>query len=230
MHADAESVRTHTRALEARLRAAAPAGLSDTDRVVLRLCDQFPGDVGVFSPYWLNVLTLSPGQAIFLGANEPHAYLSGDCVEVMACSDNVVRAGLTPKFKDVATLCGMLTYNSGRPSVIEGARVDGATRQYVAPVPEFVLQATELSPGAAPYTLPPAGTASIIVVVEGAADAVVTGAAAPAAADARAPASQQRLAEGQIWLQPATAAAVTLAPAPGSGRFLMFRTHANPDA
>ena len=28
----------------------------------------------------------------------------------MACSDNVVRAGLTPKFKDVATLCDMLTY------------------------------------------------------------------------------------------------------------------------
>jgi mannose-6-phosphate isomerase class I len=28
----------------------------------------------------------------------------------MACSDNVVRAGLTPKFKDVAVLCDMLTY------------------------------------------------------------------------------------------------------------------------
>jgi hypothetical protein len=31
-------------------------------------------------------------------------------VEIMALSDNVVRAGLTPKFKDVKTLCDMLHY------------------------------------------------------------------------------------------------------------------------
>ena len=47
---------------------------------------------------------------MFLKANLPHAYLSGDCVECMACSDNVVRAGLTPKFMDVPTLCQMLNY------------------------------------------------------------------------------------------------------------------------
>lgn len=46
-----------------------------------------------------------------LAANEPHAYLSGDCIECMATSDNVVRAGLTPKFKDSQTLINMLTYN-----------------------------------------------------------------------------------------------------------------------
>jgi hypothetical protein len=39
-----------------------------------------------------------------------HLRVAGDCVECMACSDNVVRAGLTPKFKDVPTLCDMLTY------------------------------------------------------------------------------------------------------------------------
>lgn len=38
------------------------------------------------------------------------SYLDGDCVEIMACSDNVVRAGLTPKLRDVPTLCSMLTY------------------------------------------------------------------------------------------------------------------------
>lgn len=37
---------------------------------------------------------------------------AGDCVEIMALSDNVVRAGLTPKFKDVRTLCDMLHYRS----------------------------------------------------------------------------------------------------------------------
>jgi mannose-6-phosphate isomerase len=53
---------------------------------------------------------LSPGEAIYIGANEPHAYLSGECIECMATSDNVVRAGLTPKYRDVQTLCSVLTY------------------------------------------------------------------------------------------------------------------------
>lgn len=47
---------------------------------------------------------------MFLGANVPHAYLDGNCIECMACSDNVVRAGLTPKLIDVDTLVGMLEY------------------------------------------------------------------------------------------------------------------------
>lgn len=33
-----------------------------------------------------------------------------DCIECMACSDNTVRAGLTPKYIDVNTLCEMLNY------------------------------------------------------------------------------------------------------------------------
>jgi len=36
--------------------------------------------------------------------NEPHAYLKGDCIEYQASSDNVVRVGLTPKYKDKETL------------------------------------------------------------------------------------------------------------------------------
>lgn len=32
------------------------------------------------------------GEAMFLGPNLPHAYIAGDCIECMACSDNVVRA------------------------------------------------------------------------------------------------------------------------------------------
>lgn len=38
-------------------------------------------------------------QAMYLAANVPHAYLSGEAVECMATSDNVVRAGLTPKLR-----------------------------------------------------------------------------------------------------------------------------------
>lgn len=62
------------------------------DRTIfLQLNEQFPNDVGSLSLFFLNVIQLEPGQAIFLPAKEPHAYLSGDCIECMACSDNVVR-------------------------------------------------------------------------------------------------------------------------------------------
>ena len=69
--------------------------------------------------YLLNYCCLEPGEALFLAANEPHAYISGDCAEVMATSDNVIRAGLTPKWKDVDTLCDSLTYTDGNPHWVE---------------------------------------------------------------------------------------------------------------
>ncbi|CAG8465361.1 7764_t:CDS:2 [Paraglomus brasilianum] len=75
-----------------------------TKELIVRLSTQYPGDIGVFAVLILNYVKLNPGQAIFLGANEPHAYLFGDCVECMAASDNVVSTGLTPKFKDVPVL------------------------------------------------------------------------------------------------------------------------------
>ena len=45
--------------------------------VLLKLHREFPGDVGCFAVYFLNHITLQPGQAMFLDANLPHAYLSG---------------------------------------------------------------------------------------------------------------------------------------------------------
>lgn len=50
---------------------------SVTEKVVLKLADEFPGDVGIFAPFILNLVHLEPGEAIFCAANEPHAYLSG---------------------------------------------------------------------------------------------------------------------------------------------------------
>ncbi|XP_027353167.1 mannose-6-phosphate isomerase 1-like isoform X2 [Abrus precatorius] len=88
--------------------------LTDKEQLVLRLEKQYPSDIGVIAAFFLNHVKLNPGEALFLGANEPHAYLSGECVECMATSDNVVRAGLTPKHRDVQTLCSMLTYKQER--------------------------------------------------------------------------------------------------------------------
>ncbi len=67
---------------------------------------------------------LPPDHALYLPANEPHAYLAGELVEVMAASDNVIRAGLTPKFKDAEVLVESLTYRQGEG----GARAGKAAR------------------------------------------------------------------------------------------------------
>uniref|UniRef100_S4RGG1 Mannose-6-phosphate isomerase n=1 Tax=Petromyzon marinus TaxID=7757 RepID=S4RGG1_PETMA len=111
--------------------------------LLLRLHSQFPADVGCFVIYFLNHITLQPGEAMFLGANEPHAYLSGDCIECMACSDNTVRAGLTPKFIDVDTLCAMLHYAPApAASKLFPARPDPSDRAalvYDPPVPDFTV-------------------------------------------------------------------------------------------
>ena len=57
--------------------------------------------MGLFAPLILNVIELQPGEAMFLYAETPHAYLRGTGIEIMANSDNVLRAGLTPKHIDV---------------------------------------------------------------------------------------------------------------------------------
>ncbi|OZI14437.1 mannose-6-phosphate isomerase [Sodalis-like symbiont of Philaenus spumarius] len=73
----------------------------DTMRMI---ADVYPEDSGLFLPLLLNVMTLQPGQAMFLFAQAPHAYLKGVALEVMANSDNVLRAGLTQKYIDVPEL------------------------------------------------------------------------------------------------------------------------------
>jgi len=115
--------------------------------LITRLDQQYPGgDIGVFSVLMLNYIKLAPGDAIFLGANEPHAYLSGDCVECMAASDNVVRAGLTPKFKDVKVLVDMLSYRYGsaKSQLMNGSKYGPHSLLYDPPIEEFSVVWTSL--------------------------------------------------------------------------------------
>lgn len=148
--------------------------------VFKQLSEQYPGDVGCFGVFLLNHVTLEPFEAVFLRANVPHAYLRGDGVECMACSDNVVRAGLTPKFKDVDTLVRMLDYSmaSIRRNLVP-------TRQLPAPYPfvyeyetpedirkDFVVQRVHFSKSflikdsfSEAMHLPVIATASILIVV-----------------------------------------------------------------
>ncbi|GFT99340.1 mannose-6-phosphate isomerase [Nephila pilipes] len=137
----------------------------------LRTYNQYPGDIGCFCLFFLNYLKLKPGEAIFLAANEPHAYLYGDCIECMACSDNVVRAGLTPKFRDVETLCNILTYqckNSEENKFLSTIDPDDSyVKIYNPPVQEFAVDTIELKQKTDKYALKILQSASVLLVVKG---------------------------------------------------------------
>ncbi|MDN3609651.1 mannose-6-phosphate isomerase, class I [Vibrio ostreicida] len=80
--------------------------------LILSLNEQYPDDVGLLAPLMLNVLELQPGEAMFLDAGTPHAYIKGTALEIMANSDNVLRAGLTPKYMDIDELIGCCKFEA----------------------------------------------------------------------------------------------------------------------
>lgn len=77
---------------------------SPSARWVVKLAQSYPDDPSVAATLLLNHLVLRPGEALYLGPGNLHAYLSGMGVEVMGSSDNVVRCGLTNKHIDVNEL------------------------------------------------------------------------------------------------------------------------------
>ncbi|MGW2679822.1 mannose-6-phosphate isomerase, class I [Streptomyces sp. NPDC001436] len=116
------------------------------------LVHEFPGDPGVIAAMLLNHVRLQPGEAMFLGAGVPHAYLDGLGVELLANSDNVLRAGLTPKHVDVPELLKVAVFEPSAPGIL---RPEGDGEEvYEAPIDEFRLSRFVLAPGGAPRPLP----------------------------------------------------------------------------
>lgn len=109
--------------------------------VILECAEHFPEDIGLFAPLLLNIVELEPGEAMFLHAQTPHAYLKGCGVEVMANSDNVLRAGLTVKHIDVNELLKNLKYQSSDLSSIKSKfTIDNQRKIFSVPVDEFGLE------------------------------------------------------------------------------------------
>ncbi|MCX4963054.1 mannose-6-phosphate isomerase, class I [Streptomyces virginiae] len=128
------------------------------------LVHHFPGDPGVIAAMLLNHVRLQPGEAMFLGAGVPHAYIDGLGVELLANSDNVLRAGLTPKHVDVPELLKIARFEPGDPNLL---RPEGdAEEVYETPIDEFRLSRFLLAPGGAPRVLP-AGTPQILLCTAG---------------------------------------------------------------
>lgn len=149
--------------------------------LVVRLNKQFPDDIGLFVLFFLNYVQMQPGEAMFLKADDIHAYVSGDIIECMAASDNVVRAGFTPKFKDVQTLVDLLTYDYApieeqkmEPkdypyAVLNRAAYSSGSEAtlYDPPIDEFSVVRTVLKSNGSKATFDPIEGPSIVICTNG---------------------------------------------------------------
>lgn len=106
---------------------------------VQRLLSHYPDDVGCLAPLYLNLLRLEPGEATFQPAGILHGYLEGAAVEVMADSDNVIRAALTSKKTDIDELLRLVCSESGEFEAVKAVEEESGWRTYSAPVEEFRL-------------------------------------------------------------------------------------------
>ncbi|MER6355427.1 mannose-6-phosphate isomerase, class I [Streptomyces sp. NPDC001634] len=126
----------------------------------------YPGDPGVIAAMLLNRVRLQPGEALFLGAGVPHAYLNGLGVEIMANSDNVLRCGLTPKHVDVPELLRIVRFEASDPGILRPEASPDGEELYETPIDEFRLSRYVLAEGAAPQVLT-RGTPQILLCTAG---------------------------------------------------------------
>lgn len=120
---------------------------SNVDRAIVRaigIARQFPGDPSAALTLMLNYCVVQPGEALFVPAGTIHAYLSGLGLEIMATSDNVLRAGLTNKHVDVAALLEACDVRPTESPVVPTTVSDGA-RRYRPPVSEFQCDVFDVS-------------------------------------------------------------------------------------
>lgn len=113
--------------------------------LVRRLATLYPGDAGIVSALLLELVELAPGEAIYLGAGNLHAYVEGTGIEIMASSDNVLRGGLTKKHVDVAELLRVLDFAGGPAAVVRPTPLDDHESVYETPAREFRLSRLRVS-------------------------------------------------------------------------------------
>lgn len=81
----------------------------------IRAAKAFPGDTSSLALLMMNPVRLEEGQSVFLPTGTPHAYIYGTAAEIMTNSDNVLRAGLTVKHKDIVNLLQCLDCRTSTP-------------------------------------------------------------------------------------------------------------------
>lgn len=147
--------------------------METTDPVIAwmkRLYRDYPEDIGVLSPLFLNVISLEPSEAIYISSGELHGYLEGAGLEIMANSDNVIRGGLTSKHVDTKELIDILDFSPGAPEIISPGPTENNETFYCTDNNEFILSAISLKDGdreTSIYHAPAKRSAEIIICTKG---------------------------------------------------------------
>ncbi|KAJ5729137.1 Mannose-6-phosphate isomerase [Penicillium malachiteum] len=137
-----------------------PSNPEELASIIQRLDGQFPNDIGLFVFFFLNFIKLEPGEAMFLKADDIHAYVSGDIIECMASSDNVM---LTYSYAPIEeqklrpvdypyTVFNATAYSSASSSLL-----------YDPPIEEFSVVKTDLNRTGAKATFDPIVGPSILI-------------------------------------------------------------------
>ncbi len=132
----------------------------------VELAEACPGDVGVLISLFLNRQTLQAGEAAYLATGIIHAHLRGLCLEVMVSSDNVLRAGLTPKHVDPHGLVRCLEEGSARAARVEPIVFNYSTDVF-NPGDDFGLSITQSSPADPAGVILPASGQRLLVCTGG---------------------------------------------------------------
>ncbi|GAA82789.1 mannose-6-phosphate isomerase, class I [Aspergillus luchuensis IFO 4308] len=122
----------------------------------------------------MNYMTLGPGEAVCVPADSMHAYLTGDIMECMARSDNVINTGFCPKAEsdDVDLFTGSLSFT---PHDVDSALLRTKksdvgkcwkTEVYEPPFSEFSVLGVRLGKGEKEVHRGVKGV-SLLVVVKG---------------------------------------------------------------
>lgn len=107
--------------------------------LVRKFADLYSDDPGILAPFFLNLYVLNPGEALYQGPGELHAYVEGTGIELMSNSDNVLRGGLTPKHVDVAELLKVLNFKSAAGGILKPVEKNPGVFEYNTPSEEFAL-------------------------------------------------------------------------------------------
>lgn len=160
------SPRGQSRAVEqAAERARATAGPEAS--WVAELAARYPGDPGALSPLFFHLVELAPGEALYVPPGELHSYLEGVGVEIMACSDNVVRGGLTQKHVALRELFSVASLAPRSPHVLRGGRPgQSGLTAYPVPASEFAVARVDVEPNA-PRRIEGLGSAALFLCMEG---------------------------------------------------------------
>lgn len=144
------------------------SGLSSPEyEWIKRLSKEYPGDMGVLSPIFLNLVYLPETEAVYIHPGELHSYLEGAGLELMANSDNVIRGGLTSKHIDLPELASILDFTPRIPDILTPERIDGPEKSYPVTAEEFMLSVISLNSRHSIYESRGSRSAEIMICTEG---------------------------------------------------------------